>query len=249
MSAATRHVTVRLGISLLLLLVGASLTVGGIWLALLGGSYYYLAAGVVTLVVASLVWQGRILGLWLYLALAALTLAWAVWEVGLNGWLLLPRVGLPLGLAVLVLLALWPAREAPERRRVVQALLCIIAVVAGLFLTTSVREADWLLAPSLSVPDLVATTGEDASQWRHYGRSGAGTRFVPAVQINRDNVHQLEPAWTYRSGDLPPGLPGSAQRLQFSGHASQSGRQSLLLFTSQYRDCPGGGDRAGALAP
>jgi quinoprotein glucose dehydrogenase len=38
--------------------------------------------------------------------------------------------------------------------------------------------------------------------WPVYGHDSAGTKFSPLVQINRDNVSQLKPAWTYRTGDL-----------------------------------------------
>ena len=34
----------------------------------------------------------------------------------------------------------------------------------------------------------------------HYGGDEGGTRFSSLTQINRDNVAQLEPAWTYRTG-------------------------------------------------
>lgn len=38
--------------------------------------------------------------------------------------------------------------------------------------------------------------------WPVYGADAAGTRFSPLAQINRDNVRQLEIAWTYRSGEV-----------------------------------------------
>jgi quinoprotein glucose dehydrogenase len=38
--------------------------------------------------------------------------------------------------------------------------------------------------------------------WPVYGHDSAGTKFSPLTQINRDNVAQLQPAWTYRTGDL-----------------------------------------------
>ena len=37
--------------------------------------------------------------------------------------------------------------------------------------------------------------------WAAYGRDGLGTRVSPASGITRDNVHQLEVAWTYRTGE------------------------------------------------
>ena len=83
----------------LLALVGLALAIGGAWLAILGGSIYYLLAGIGLLVSAILLIQGRALGAYLYLAIFAVTLVWAIWEVGLDPWPLVPRV---VGPAVLV---------------------------------------------------------------------------------------------------------------------------------------------------
>ena len=90
-------------LSLLLFLVSGWLIVGGAWLASLGGSLFYLLSGLITLVVALLLRigrtqgqsQARLLSLWLYLGLTAATLVWALSEIGLDFWLLLPRLGMP----------------------------------------------------------------------------------------------------------------------------------------------------------
>jgi quinoprotein glucose dehydrogenase len=39
--------------------------------------------------------------------------------------------------------------------------------------------------------------------WPTYGNDPGGTRYSPAKQINRDNVRQLQVAWTYRTGAFP----------------------------------------------
>ena len=43
-------------------------------------------------------------------------------------------------------------------------------------------------------------------EWTAYGRDAQGTRYLPASEINRDNVHRLEVAWTYRTGETDPGF-------------------------------------------
>ncbi|MFV0409759.1 MAG: hypothetical protein ACK5LJ_08735 [Paracoccus sp. (in: a-proteobacteria)] len=43
------------------------------------------------------------------------------------------------------------------------------------------------------------------SEWRNYGRTTTGTRFTPADQINKDNIGQLEMAWTYQTGAYAEG--------------------------------------------
>ncbi len=49
----------------------------------------------------------------------------------------------------------------------------------------------------------VAAQGED---WLYYGGDAGGTRYSTLTQINRENIGQLELAWSYRTGvaELPP---------------------------------------------
>ena len=41
-----------------------------------------------------------------------------------------------------------------------------------------------------------------SGEWPAYARDPGGMRHSPLTQINRDNVTQLELAWTYRTGEL-----------------------------------------------
>ena len=77
-----------------LFLFGAGLGVGGVQLALLGGSLYYVLTGVVLIAAAWLLWRRRRAGMWLYLVIIGYTLLWSLWEVGLDGWSLASRLGL-----------------------------------------------------------------------------------------------------------------------------------------------------------
>ena len=61
----------------------------------------------------------------------------------------------------------------------------------------------WLgnAAPSAQPPSApgAGTAHAPAGDWNAYGATHRGTRFAAHTQINRDNVAQLEPAWTYRT--------------------------------------------------
>lgn len=44
-----------------------------------------------------------------------------------------------------------------------------------------------------------------AIEWASYGRDPGGSKYSPAKQITRDNVRELAPVWTYRTGDFGRG--------------------------------------------
>ena len=96
----------------ILFLLGVALAIGGVQLALLGGSLYYVLTGVLLVIAAVYLWRRRRIGMWLYLFVVAYTLVWSLWEIGLDGWALASRLGL---LVVLALYFLFPA----ARRRLV----------------------------------------------------------------------------------------------------------------------------------
>ena len=81
-------------LAMVLALCGVGLSLQGWTLALLGGSLYYLSAGLLLIAVAVLLFRGKPEGAWLYGAFLGVTYLWALFEVGLDPWQLMPRVGL-----------------------------------------------------------------------------------------------------------------------------------------------------------
>src|SRR5690606_14740481 len=75
-----------------LLAAGLFLTIGGAILLMRGGSWYFAAAGLLTLVSAIQLARGRSSGAWLFLATFAGTVAWALIDVGLDYWGLISRL-------------------------------------------------------------------------------------------------------------------------------------------------------------
>jgi quinoprotein glucose dehydrogenase len=75
-----------------MLIIGIVLAIGGGWLIASGGSFYYLPVGISLIVAGVLLWQQRFEGAFLYLLIFFATLIWAWWEVGTNGWALVPRL-------------------------------------------------------------------------------------------------------------------------------------------------------------
>ncbi len=121
--------------ALIFLLVGASLAVGGLYLALIGGSPYYVIAGLVLVVDAFLLFRGHRAAYPLYAVTLLATTAWALWEVGLDFWRLAPRLDIWVILGVWLLLP-WVVRAYPidrrPRRTAVLGALIVICLVLGI---------------------------------------------------------------------------------------------------------------------
>lgn len=189
--------------SLILLLIGLVLGAGGIWLASLGGSWYYIVVGIAFLLAAWLLYRRRSTALWLYAAIVIGTLAWAVWETGFDWWELGPRGGI-IVLVALWLLTPWARRglAGPDGRApLILAVLASLAV-AGYSMTTDPKDIAGELDTDKVVPN--ANLGNDvpAGEWHYYGRTQFGQRYSPLDQITPDNVADLKPAWTYQTGDV-----------------------------------------------
>ncbi|MCW2309365.1 hypothetical protein [Rhodobium gokarnense] len=112
-SAAAKWATIVLGA--VLAVCGAILLVGGIWLASLGGSWYYLVAGVGLLLSAFFLFRLSITGVWIYAAVWCGTVLWAFWEVGTDWWAQVPRIVAPTVLLILVLLTIPALLRRPYR--------------------------------------------------------------------------------------------------------------------------------------
>src|SRR5246127_5471408 len=111
----------------LVVLMGLGLLLGGIYLAALGGSPYYVLAGLAYLIAGILLWRGRARGVWLLVLVAVLTIPWALWESGAFYWGLFPRLLVPLILASLGLLLL--PSVLPEASRGTMRGLGVLAAV------------------------------------------------------------------------------------------------------------------------
>lgn len=191
-------------LAILLALLGAVLAAGGGWLAALGGSPYYLLAGAALVVSGILLYRLNVAGVWLYLAIVLGTVVWAVWEVGLDGWALVPRVVAPAILVIPVLLAL-PALRPHGGRLALRGLAGFVAFVALAAVIVGVANQAAPARPlspalaGMSEPS-VRNTGAD---WPAFGGTSSARRYSPLTQITNDNVGRLERAWTFRTGDLP----------------------------------------------
>lgn len=61
-------------------------------------------------------------------------------------------------------------------------------------------KAGSIFTSALAAACVAACTHIPQGEWPNYGRDYSNNRYSPLAQVNRDNVAQLVPAWTYRSG-------------------------------------------------
>lgn len=193
-------------VGILIVIIGLPLALGGAQLAWLGGSWYYVIAGLAIVVAGILFVRRNLSGAWLYAAAYIATIIWALWETGLHFWPLVPRLVAPTVLAILVLLVL-PLFPARRGRRKALPFAAAAILLLGLIVT-----AGYAFVPHEVIHNEVAATGPagapaanlPGTDWRFYGRTPTGTRYAPIDQINTQNVKDLQVAWTFRTGDIPP---------------------------------------------
>jgi quinoprotein glucose dehydrogenase len=199
----------RLGVrvlSVLLTVIGVVLVIGGAWLAALGGSLYYVLAGLGLIAAGVLLWRLRLAGVLVYGVVFLATLGWALWEVGLDGWGLVPRL---FGPAVLMALALWAATglaDTRERRRTAAFALAGFVALAVIF--SGVVYASDGPAAARALPEAEFAMNDPSllsagADWPAYGGTYAARRYTPLAQITPANVGKLQRAWVFHTGDLP----------------------------------------------
>lgn len=177
---------------------GVWLLIGGLKLALLGGSIYYLLAGAVLMISSIWIWRGNSLGYWLYCFFAALTLLWALVESGFNLWALLPRVGVPAGLLSLFLLPNVRRWLNIDSKSVLFSLGIFGAILGSLLMSLMNAQFN-----PLKGNDYAQADQGFKPAWTHYGASAEGDSYSSAAQINRTNVANLEEAWVFHTEEDP----------------------------------------------
>lgn len=208
-------------LSIILGLVALILLGGGGWLIALGGSFYYLLAGLACLAASVALWRGRrSAGLVFGLFLIA-TLIWSVAEAGLAPWPLVARLAGPAVIGLFV--ALVAFGRTGRLTSLVASVLCLGVILVGF--SRPHPESVMGEAPAVATPAPVAE-----ADWLHYGNTQGGSRFSPAADITPENVSRLKVAWTYHAGFGPKDGPMplfEATPLQADG---------LVTFCTGYND-------------
>ncbi|KQS67884.1 glucose dehydrogenase [Rhizobium sp. Leaf371] len=197
--------------SVLFALIGLGLAGFGAWLAVLGGSWYYVLAGLAFLATAILLSRHRSSALTVYAVFIVATLGWALWEVGFDWWQLGPRGG------VVILLGLWlllPSIRKPlgftsPTGHVYRAsgwplgIAVVLSIAVALYSMTQ-DPLDMAGTLPTTVANATPALGGNVpdGEWHQYGRTQYGQRYSPLAQITTANVSDLKEAWRYQTGDV-----------------------------------------------
>jgi quinoprotein glucose dehydrogenase len=194
-------------LGILLLLMGLALLAGGIKLSMLGGSLYYVLAGIGLTLTGLLLLAGKRAALGLYALVLFASTVWSLWEIGLDWWQLVPRLSLWFALGVVLLLPWFRRpllRDGPAPLGT--AALSVAVVLAG-----GAAIGSQFTNPGEISGDLGRDTADMTStapaipdgEWQAYGRTEFGDRYSPLKQITPANIGKLQEAWRIRTGDMP----------------------------------------------
>ncbi len=192
--------------SIVIAIVGIAMLYMGGKLLLLGGSPFYVVIAIGLLLTAIALFKNKKIALSIYAILMWLVVAWTIYEVGFDKWQWIPR-GDIIGLLGVWLALPWIVRPLSKAQGAAKpagfhpflgtTVIVIIALVIGLAFYDPYPQAGKLTNKRTPVDTAVAS-----NDWTAYGGTSNGLRFSDLKQITKDNVSNLEVAWTYHTGDL-----------------------------------------------
>jgi len=217
-------------LAIVLALIGIILTGGGAWLVTLGGSPYYVIAGLLMLLSAWFLFRGRLAGGWIYIGLFILSAAWGFAESRGNAWAMIPWLIAPLVLLIAVLLIMPTLTAAENRWKVagggIAVSVLFVAVtfaVLGMSGGAAVAALPSQSSPGMNDPSALAA----GADWPVYGGTESARRYSPLTQITPDNVGKLEKVWEIHTG----GMPANSDYQKLYGTENTPLKVGSLLYT------------------
>ncbi len=199
-------------LGLVLLAIGLFFAIGGGKLVGLGGSWYFLIAGIVTILSAIQFFRRKSSAVTLFLLMFVGTLIWSLFDAGLVFWPLVSRLMVPTGLMILAFLT-WPALRKREGKaslaKISYVLSAVLAVGMVVTFVQMFQPHPTVAATGEQLPLIPVDKAKQQKDWDNYGNTPEGSRFVALDQITRDNVKDLQVAWTFRTGDIPDSPTGN----------------------------------------
>jgi len=194
----------------IILLAGLYFIGGGGWLASLGGSWYFLIAGVPLALAGVLIIRRRMLGVLLVAAVVLYTGAWALWEVGFKFWPLLSRLFAFAVIGAVVAFSV-PLLTRARKARITGLALGAVASVGIVMTAVSAFQPKNIIrdAESIAAAQAVEDTGAESEpgDWPAWAGDTHGSRFSQVGDITPANIKDLQVAWTAHTGEaVVPGV-------------------------------------------
>ncbi len=198
---------------ILFTLLGLALAGGGAWLAVLGGSIFYVIVGCATVATGILLIARRHVALHVFAAVLLVTALWSIHDIGFDWWPMAARVDVFFILG-LWLLTPWVTRQLDRNgmppttssKLPLWAGIAAMAIVMAIALGSDDHDISGVMASSPASEPATPATANASQQpdddWRDYGRTQFGQRYSPLRQITPANAGNLQVAWTFRTGDL-----------------------------------------------
>jgi len=194
-------------------LAGLGLGAGGLYLASMGGSWYYILAAVGFILTGALLVVGRPAALLVYALVVIGTLAWTVYEVRFDWWQLTARGDVIFLIGVWLLMP-WTTNSLGRRTSegppaawrgsglALSGSLAIAAVVGIVAMFSDYHDQPGALPTEQALASVPNSGGVPDGDWHAYGRSWRGDRYSPLAQISPANAQNLQVAWKFNTGDI-----------------------------------------------
>jgi quinate dehydrogenase (quinone) len=192
-------------LGLILLATGLFFVIGGGKLVSLGGSWYFVIAGVFTVLSAIQFFRRKSSAVTIFALVFIGSAIWAVQDAGMDFWPLVSRLMTLAGLLLVAMITLPALRKREGKSSAAKPAYAISAVlVVGLVATlVQMFQPHPTVANGQELPLVPVAKDQQQKDWDNYGNTPGGSRFVALDQITRDNVKDLKVAWTYHTGDIP----------------------------------------------
>ncbi|WP_392560845.1 glucose/quinate/shikimate family membrane-bound PQQ-dependent dehydrogenase [Orbus sturtevantii] len=191
--------------AIILILMSVILIIAGGWLISLGGSWYYLLCGIAILFTALLLLKRSASALTLFAFVLAISTIWALWEVGLNWWQLVPRLWVWFIVGILLLLPWWRKPLINGSVSLAPKLLSTSVIITFIAGFASLFTSPGVITGQIVPKELVTVNPQQAAgdNWTAYGGTNAGLHYSKLNQITADNIGNLQEVWRIQTGDLP----------------------------------------------
>ncbi|WP_338557494.1 membrane-bound PQQ-dependent dehydrogenase, glucose/quinate/shikimate family [Erwinia sp. E_sp_B04_7] len=198
-------------LGLVLLATGLFFVIGGGKLVSLGGSWYFVIAGVFTVLSAIQFFRRKSSAVIIFALVFIGSAIWAVQDAGIDFWPLVSRLMTLAGLLLLALITLPALRKREGKSSAAKPAYAVsVVLVAGLLVTLfQMFQPHPTVADGQELPLVPVAKDQQQKNWDNYGNTPEGSRFVALDQITRDNVKDLKVAWTFHTGDIPESPTGN----------------------------------------